>query len=48
MVRVEKEARYKDHVLLEETRQQSTVMQEELKSLKKLVASHAKDEKTMT
>lgn len=48
MVRVEKEARHKDHVLLEETREQSTVMQEELKSLKRLVASHAKDEKTMT
>lgn len=39
MVRVEKEARHKDHMLLllQETQDKSSVLQEELKALKALV-----------
>eukprot|EP00041_Stephanoeca_diplocostata_P024952 m.642607 g.642607 ORF g.642607 m.642607 type:complete len:442 (+) comp22640_c0_seq1:250-1575(+) len=43
MVRVEKEARFKDNTLLRETQDKSTVLQEELKALKALVATHVQN-----
>jgi len=43
MVRVEKEARHKDHVLLKETQDQTEVLMAELKALKELVAHMRKN-----
>ena len=46
MVRVEKEARHKDHVLLKETQDQTEVLMAELKALKELVAHMRKNNGT--